>query len=128
MKGASSSWQALSLAYQSYHTLNEYSCCVTSEYSRSRKGIFTGQIGKVWSQGLVYMVHRPHDLYESDSSPCECDHRNCMKQVTLNNILHVKLNCNKQCYEHVSDTLDKFFRVKDRKIEFYLHFVGWFIE
>jgi hypothetical protein len=22
---------------------------VTSEYSRSRKGIFTGQIGKVWS-------------------------------------------------------------------------------
>ena len=28
-------------------TLNEYSCCVTSEYSRSRKGIFTGPIGKV---------------------------------------------------------------------------------
>ena len=24
----------------------------------------------------------------------KCDHRNCMKQVTLNNILHVKLNCN----------------------------------
>jgi hypothetical protein len=44
-----------------------------------------------------------------------------MKQVTLNNILHVKLNSNKQCYEHVSDTVvDKFFRVKDRKIEFYL--------
>jgi hypothetical protein len=38
----------------------------------------------------------------------------------------VKLNCNKQCYEHVSDTVvDKIFRVKDRKIEFYL---GWFVE
>ena len=37
------------------------------------------------------------------------------------NILHVKLNCSKQCYEHVSDTVvDKFFRVNDRKIEFYL--------
>lgn len=24
----------------------------------------------------------------------KCDHRNPMKQVTLNNILHVKLNCN----------------------------------
>ena len=54
----------------------------------------------------------------------KCDHRNCTKQVTKSNILHVKINCNKQCYEHVSDTLDKFFRVKDRKIEFYLHFVG----
>ena len=54
----------------------------------------------------------------------KCDHINRMKQVTMNNILHVKLNCNKRCYEHVSDTLDKFFRVKDRKIEFYLHFVG----
>jgi hypothetical protein len=51
----------------------------------------------------------------------KCDHRNRMKRVTLNNILHVKLNCNKQCYEHVSNTVvDKFFRVKDRKIEFYL--------
>ena len=51
----------------------------------------------------------------------KCDHRNRMKQVTMNNILHVKLNCNKQCYEHVSDTVvDKFFRVNDRKIEFYL--------
>jgi hypothetical protein len=40
----------------------------------------------------------------------KCDHRNRMKQVTLNNILHVKLNSNKQCYEHVSDTVvDKFF-------------------
>ena len=49
------------------------------------------------------------------------DHINCMKQVTMNNILHVKLNCNKQCCEHVSDTVvDKFFRVNDRKIEFYL--------
>jgi hypothetical protein len=28
-----------------------------------------------------------------------------MKQVTMNNILHVKLNCNKQYYEHVSDTV-----------------------
>jgi hypothetical protein len=28
----------------------------------------------------------------------------------MNNILHVKLNCNKQCYEHVSDTVvAKFF-------------------
>ena len=44
-----------------------------------------------------------------------------MKQVTMNNILHVKLNCNKQCYEHVSDTVvAKFFRVNDRKIELYL--------
>ena len=51
----------------------------------------------------------------------KCDHRNRMKQVTMNNILHVKLNYNKQCYEHVSDTVvDKFFRVNDRKIEFYL--------
>ena len=33
----------------------------------------------------------------------KCDHINRMKQVTMNNILHVKLNCNKQCYEHVSD-------------------------
>ena len=50
-----------------------------------------------------------------------CDHRNHMKQVTMNNILHVKLNCNKQCYEHVSDTVvAKFFRVNDRKIELYL--------
>ena len=32
----------------------------------------------------------------------KCDHINRMKQVTMNNILHVKLNCNKQCYEHVS--------------------------
>ena len=48
------------------------------------------------------------------------------KQVTMNNILHVKLNCNKQCYEHVSDTVvAKFFRVNDRKIELYL---GWFVE
>ena len=40
----------------------------------------------------------------------KCDHRNSMKQVTMNNILHVKLNCNKQCYEHVSDTVvDKVF-------------------
>ena len=40
----------------------------------------------------------------------KCDHINCMKQVTMNNILHVKLNCNKQCYEHVSDTVvAKFF-------------------
>jgi hypothetical protein len=40
----------------------------------------------------------------------KCDHRNRMKQVTMNNILHFKLNCNKQCYEHVSDTVvDKFF-------------------
>jgi hypothetical protein len=40
----------------------------------------------------------------------KCDHRNRMKQVTMNNILHVKLNCNKQCYEHVSDTVvNKFF-------------------
>jgi hypothetical protein len=31
----------------------------------------------------------------------KCDHINRMKQVTMNNILHVKLNCNKQCYEHV---------------------------
>jgi hypothetical protein len=31
-----------------------------------------------------------------------------------------------QCYEHVSDTVvDKFFRIKDRKIEFYL---GWFVK
>jgi hypothetical protein len=30
----------------------------------------------------------------------KCDHRNRIKQVTMNNILHVKLNCNKQCYEH----------------------------
>ena len=37
----------------------------------------------------------------------KCDHRNRMK---MNNILHVKLNCNKNCYEHVSDTVvDKFF-------------------
>ena len=35
----------------------------------------------------------------------KCDHRNRMKQVTMNNILHVKLNCNKPCYEHVSDTV-----------------------
>ena len=35
----------------------------------------------------------------------KCDHINRMKQVTMNNILHVKLNCNKQCYEHVSDTV-----------------------
>ena len=35
----------------------------------------------------------------------KCDHINRM-----NNILHVKLNCNKQCYEHVSDTVvAKFF-------------------
>ena len=41
----------LSALYPNNNTLNEYSCCVTSEYSRSRKGIFTGQIhGKVWSQ------------------------------------------------------------------------------
>ena len=40
----------------------------------------------------------------------KCYHRNRMKQITLNNILHVKLNCNKQCYEHVSDTVvDNFF-------------------
>jgi hypothetical protein len=51
----------------------------------------------------------------------KCDHSNHMKRVTMNNILHVKLNCNKQCYEHVSDTVvDKFFRVNDRNIEFYL--------
>jgi hypothetical protein len=51
----------------------------------------------------------------------KCDHRNCMKQVTMNNILHVKLNCNKHCYEHVSDTVvAKFFRVNDRKTELYL--------
>jgi hypothetical protein len=35
----------------------------------------------------------------------KCDHINRMKQVTMNNILHVNLNCNKQCYEHVSDTV-----------------------
>jgi hypothetical protein len=35
----------------------------------------------------------------------KCDHINRMKQVTMNNIVHVKLNCNKQCYEHVSDTV-----------------------
>jgi hypothetical protein len=39
----------------------------------------------------------------------KCDHINRMKQVTMNNILHVKLNCNKQCYEHVSDTVVAFF-------------------
>ena len=51
----------------------------------------------------------------------KCDHINRMKQVTMNNILHVKLNCNKQSYEHVSDTVvAKFFRVNDRKIELYL--------
>ena len=51
----------------------------------------------------------------------KCDHINRTKQVTMNNILHVKLNCNKQCYEHVSDTVvAKFFRVNDRKIELYL--------
>ena len=56
----------------------------------------------------------------------KCDHINRMKQVTMNNMLHVKLNCNKQCYEHVSDTVvAKFFRVNDRKIELYL---GWFVE
>ena len=56
----------------------------------------------------------------------KCDHINRMKQVTMNNILHVKLNCNKQCYEHVSDTVvAKFFRVNDRKIELYL---GRFVE
>ena len=81
--------------------LNEKLGLSAISYSRSRKGIFTGQIGKVWSQ-------------------------KCMKQVTLNNILHVKLNCNKQCYEHVSDTVvAKFFRVNDRKTELYL---GWFVE
>jgi hypothetical protein len=40
----------------------------------------------------------------------KCDHINRMKQVTMNNILHVKLNCNKQGYEHMSDTVvAKFF-------------------
>ena len=51
----------------------------------------------------------------------KCDHINRMKQVTMNNMLHVKLNCNKQCYEHVSDTVvARFVRVNDRKIELYL--------
>jgi hypothetical protein len=33
----------------------------------------------------------------------KCDHINRMKQVTMNNILYVKLNCNKQCYEQYKD-------------------------
>ena len=37
----------LSALYPNNSILNEYSCCVTSEYSRSRNGISTGQIGKV---------------------------------------------------------------------------------
>ena len=54
----------------------------------------TAEVERVFSQ-VKFMV--------------KCDHRNRMKQVTMNNILHVKLNCNTKCYEHVSDTVvDKF--------------------
>ncbi|CAC5370278.1 unnamed protein product [Mytilus coruscus] len=35
----------------------------------------------------------------------KCDHRNRMKQDTLQNILHVKLNCDKQCFNKLCDKI-----------------------
>ena len=91
-------------------------------YDRKKKKI-NKELNKVKESDIKYWRHQSSCAKGifSQVKLVKCDHINRMKQVTMNNILHVKLNCNKQCYEHVSDTVvAKFFRVNDRKIELYL--------
>ena len=45
------------------------------------------------------------------------EHRNRLKQSTLENLLHIKLNCDKNMFDALlNKVVDKFFRIKQRRL------------
>jgi hypothetical protein len=65
----------LRLNYSNYFKLDYFLCILITgawiafiEVTRPIYHIY-------WLESLVYMVYRPCDLYESDSSPCDINHR-----------------------------------------------------
>ena len=45
------------------------------------------------------------------------DHRNRLKQETLENLLHVKINCNKEMFLSILESVvENFFKVKQRRL------------